>query len=121
VVHSDELNRIQKLSKSGGSNYSAYNNGTDVFNIMQSKVAAKLLFKMLPKSQNEMLARVLENDSKFDYEKNFSIKAQDVSSLGTSSYEIVENEKPTQIIVADKKMPEINVVQTEAHVKMTNE
>ena len=53
VIHKDELNKIQKLSKSGTSKYSPYNNGTDVFNIMQSKVAIKQLFKTLPKTNSE--------------------------------------------------------------------
>ena len=75
VVHKEELLRIQKLSKSGTSNFSPYNNGTDVFNIMQSKVAIKLLFKTLPKIDNESLISVLENDNKFDYKKGTSIKA----------------------------------------------
>ena len=67
VVHKPELDKIQKLSKAGSSQYSPYNNGTDVFNVMQSKVAIKLLFKTLPKMDNEALLKVLELDNKFDY------------------------------------------------------
>jgi len=75
VVHKNELDAIQKLSKSGSSDYSPYNNGTDVFNVMQSKVALKLLFKTLPKTDNDSLIKALELDNKFDYEKNTRIRA----------------------------------------------
>ena len=84
VVHKPELDKIQKLSKSGGSEYSPYNNGTDVFNIMQSKVAIKLLFKTLPKTDNDALIKVLEMDNKFDYEKNVRISATE------KGYELIE-------------------------------
>tara|TARA_R110001592_G_scaffold57934_5_gene176046 strand:- start:1287 stop:2129 length:843 start_codon:yes stop_codon:yes gene_type:complete len=114
VVHEDQLNEIQKLSKSGNSNYSPYNNGTDVFNIMQSKVAAKLLFKTLPKSNNEVLTKVLDMDNKFDYEKNVSIS---VNTEG--GYDVIEQKSNTKQI-EDKKMPEINPDQSEAHLEMTN-
>lgn len=84
VVHKPELDKIQKLSKSGDSKYSPYNNGTDVFNIMQSKVAIKLLFKTLPKTDNDALIKVLEMDNKFDYEKNVKIAATE------NGYELLE-------------------------------
>lgn len=84
VVHKPELDKIQKLSKSGDSKYSPYNNGTDVFNVMQSKVAIKLLFKTLPKTDNDALIKVLEMDNKFDYEKNIKIAATE------NGYELLE-------------------------------
>ena len=84
VVHKPELDKIQKLSKSGGSKFSPYNNGTDVFNIMQAKVAIKLLFKTLPKTDNEALLKVLDMDNKFDYEKNAKIVANE------SGYEVID-------------------------------
>lgn len=84
VVHKAELDKIQKLSKAGGSQYSPYNNGTDVFNIMQAKVAIKLLFKTLPKTDNDALIKVLEMDNKFDYQKNVKIAATD------QGYEVLE-------------------------------
>lgn len=87
VVHKPELDKIQKLSKSGASEYSPYNNGTDVFNIMQAKVAIKLLFKTLPKTDNDALIKVLEMDNKFDYEKNVRISATE------QGYELIETEK----------------------------
>ena len=87
VVHKPELDKIQKLSKSGTSDYSPYNNGTDVFNIMQSKVAIKLLFKTLPKTDNDALIKVLEMDNRFDYEKNVRIAANE------KGYEVIEVEK----------------------------
>ena len=121
VVTVEELNKIQKLSKSGSSSYSAYNNGTDVFNIMQSKVAAKLLFKMLPKAQNETLATVLENDNKFDYNKNYGIKTSlEPSEMNVGNYEIVENKTQNQKEVQDKFMPEIEIAESTEHKKISN-
>ena len=115
VVHEDELKKIQNLSKSGGSSYSPYNNGTDVFNIMQSKVAAKLLFKMLPKSQNETLSKVLEMDNRFDYEKNVKIK----TNTTNTGYEIVEEQSEKKSVMKEQNMPSIDIIQTEAHAKLT--
>lgn len=112
VVHKNELDKIQGLSKSGNSNYSPYNNGTDVFNIMQSKVAIKLLFKTLPKVDNDSLIKVLELDNKFDYDKGTRIRSTE------DGYEIFED---TQKISAldELEMPEIELIQTEEHLKLT--
>jgi recombination protein RecT len=106
VVHKPELDKIQKLSKSGNSSYSPYNNGTDVFNIMQAKVAIKLLFKTLPKTDNDALIKVLEMDNKFDYEKNVRISATE------QGYEVIDappkmkalenvDLEPIEVIVTD--------------------
>lgn len=113
VVHKDELIKIQKLSKSGGSAYSPYNNGTDVFNVMQSKVALKLLFKTLPKTDNEALIKTLELDNKFDYDKSVRIEASE------DGYEIIENEETKQSAMQEKEMEAIEVTQTEAHKELT--
>ena len=83
VVNKSDLDKIEKLSKSNGS-FSAYNNGLDVFNIMQSKVAIKLLFKTLPKTNNENLINVLENDNHFDYAGDVKVVAKE------NGYEIVD-------------------------------
>jgi len=112
VVHKNELDKIQGLSKSGNSNYSPYNNGTDVFNIMQSKVAIKLLFKTLPKVDNDSLVKVMELDNKFDYGKGTKIRSTE------DGYEIFEE---TQKISAldELEMPEIELTQTDEHLKLT--
>lgn len=107
VVHKNELDRIQKLSKSGSSQYSPYNNGTDVFNMMQAKVAIKLLFKTLPKTDNDALLKVLELDNKFDYEKNTRIVAND------SGYELLELPKSNPL--EEKVEESITVEVTEEH------
>lgn len=112
VVHKDELIKIQKLAKSGGSEYSAYNNGLDVFNVMQSKVALKLLFKTLPKTDNEILIKTLELDNKFDYDKSVRIEANE------HGYEIIENEETKQSAMQEKEMEAIEVTQTEAHKEL---
>jgi recombination protein RecT len=107
VVHKEQLDEIQKMSKSGNSEYSPYNNSTDVFNIMQCKVAIKLLFKTLPKSDNSVLIKALEMDNKFDYEKNVTISATE------SGYEVKESEVKTSAL-KEAKIEPINVVLTEA-------
>ena len=107
VVNKAELDKIQKLSKAGGSQYSPYNNGTDVFNIMQSKVAIKLLFKTLPKGDNDALIRALEMDNKFDYEKNARIRATE------NGYELIEVAQK-QSALAEADVPQITVIETEA-------
>ena len=106
VVHKPELDRIQKLSKSGGSSYSPYNNGTDVFNVMQSKVAIKLLFKTLPKTDNEALLKVLELDNKFDYGKNVKIVGEE------TGYDVIEEEQKSNAL-EEKTLDEIFVNTTD--------
>jgi recombination protein RecT len=105
VVHKQELLAIQNLSKSGSSQHSPYNNGTDVFNIMQSKVALKLLFKTLPKTDNEALLKTLELDNKFDFEKGIKISANE------DGYEIIEKEEQKQTALQEKFIEPI-VVET---------
>jgi len=107
VVHKQQLDEIQKLSKSNNNKYSPYNNSTDVFNIMQCKVAIKLLFKTLPKTNNEALIRVLELDNKFDYDKSVTISATE------SGYEVVEKEQKTSALMETNIEP-INIVFTDA-------
>lgn len=102
VVHKNELDAIQKLSKSGNSDYSPYNNGTDVFNIMQSKVALKLLFKTLPKTDNDVLIKALELDNKFDYENRTRIKATE------EGYEVYQ-EQPKVTATEIQAMPEMEI------------
>jgi len=112
VVHKNELDKIQGLSKSGNSNYSPYNNGTDVFNIMQSKVAIKLLFKTLPKVDNDSLVKVMELDNKFDYGKATRIRSTE------DGYEIFEEAQKVSAM-DESEMPEIELTQTEEHFKLT--
>jgi phage RecT family recombinase len=112
VVHKNELDKIQTLSKSGNSSYSPYNNGTDVFNIMQSKVAVKLLFKTLPKVDNDSLYKVLELDNKFDYDKNTRIRSTE------DGYEIFEETQKVSAL-EDAAIPEIQIIHTEQHTNLT--
>ena len=84
VVHKQQLDELKKLNKSND-HYKKF----DVFNIMESKVAIKLLFKTLPKTDNETLLRVLDLDSKFDYDKNLKISATE------EGYQLVEVENNT--------------------------
>jgi phage RecT family recombinase len=113
VVHKNELDKVQKLSKSGGSDFSPYNNGTDVFNIMQSKVALKLLFKTLPKTDNDSLLKVLELDNRFDYEKNTRIRANE------EGYEVFEEERKISAL-DEANIPAIEVQQSKEHLDLFN-
>lgn len=63
VVHKEELDKIKKLSKAGNSQYSPYNNGTDIFNTMEAKAAIKLLSKYLPKS-DPTLSKAISIDNR---------------------------------------------------------
>ena len=112
VVHKNELDKIQGLSKSGNSNYSPYNNGTDVFNIMQSKVAIKLLFKTLPKVDNDSLIKVLELDNKFDYNKGTRIRTTE------DGYEIFEEAQKVTAL-ENSEIAEITILQTEEHLNLS--
>jgi recombination protein RecT len=94
VVHKAQLDELKKISKS--SNEYAKN---DVFNIMESKVAIKLLFKMLPKTNNESLMKVLELDNKFDYDKTTKIIATE------KGYELVETEGKTNVLLTKEIEP----------------
>lgn len=100
VVHKPELEKIKKSSKSAVSKH-------DLFNIMEAKVALKLLFKTLPKTDNEALIRVLEMDNKFDFEKNTKIVATQ------TGYEIVESKEKTTALTETTVQP-ISVTETQA-------
>jgi recombination protein RecT len=87
VVHKQQLDELKKLNKTNDQ-YKKF----DVFNIMESKVAIKLLFKTLPKTDNETLLKILDLDNKFDYDKNLKISASE------NGYELVEIENNTQAL-----------------------
>ena len=78
-------------------------------------MAAKLLFKMLPKSQNETLMKVLEMDNKFDYERNVKISA---NTSGTG-YEILEEAQKSVNATKIQEMPVIDVTQSEDHANLS--
>lgn len=63
-VTKDVLEKIKNLSQSAKSNYSPYNNGTDVHDSMKFKAAIKKLFKFLPKQAQNELARAIDVDDK---------------------------------------------------------
>ncbi len=65
VVEKHELAKIEGIS-ANQTEHSAYNNGKDVFNFMQIKVAIKKISKILPKNGNEEIAKAIEIDSKLE-------------------------------------------------------
>ena len=66
VVEKAELDAIRQISQTIGSQYSPYNNGTDVHNWMEIKAGIKSLSKLIPTSNNIEMAKAVEYDSKFE-------------------------------------------------------
>lgn len=61
-VDAKQLKKIEGMSQGAASNFSPYKNGTDVLYWMQKKAAIKQLIKLLPKSNNEELAKAIYAD-----------------------------------------------------------
>jgi hypothetical protein len=80
---------------------------------MQSKVALKLLFKTLPKTDNDSLLKVLELDNRFDYEKNTRIRANE------EGYEVFEEERKISAL-DEANIPAIEVQQSKEHLDLFN-
>jgi recombination protein RecT len=66
VVEKAELDAIRNISQTIDSQYSPYNNGTDVHNWMEIKAGVKALSKLIPTSNNVEMAKAVEYDSKFE-------------------------------------------------------
>jgi recombination protein RecT len=66
VVEKAELDAIAQISQTIDSQYSPYNNGTDVHNWMEIKAGIKSLSKLIPTSNNIEMAKAVEYDSKFE-------------------------------------------------------
>lgn len=66
VVEKAELDAIRQISQTIDSQYSPYNNGTDVHNWMEIKAGIKSLSKLIPTSNNIEMAKAVEYDSKFE-------------------------------------------------------
>jgi recombination protein RecT len=66
VVEKAELDAIARISQTIDSQYSPYNNGTDVHNWMEIKAGIKSLSKLIPTSNNIEMAKAVEYDSKFE-------------------------------------------------------
>jgi recombination protein RecT len=66
VVEKAELDAIRNISQTIDSQYSPYNNGTDIHNWMEIKAGVKALSKLIPTSNNVEMAKAVEYDSKFE-------------------------------------------------------
>ena len=84
VVEKAELDAIRNISQTIDSQFSPYNNGTDVHNWMEIKVGIKALSKLIPTSNNIEMAKAVEYDSKFEG------GARVLVELPTNPNEIVE-------------------------------
>lgn len=64
VVEGHILKEVENLSQAKNSKFSPYNNGTDIHNFMQKKVAVKKLSKLMPKSA--LVDKIIDIDSKIE-------------------------------------------------------
>lgn len=87
VVEKSDLDKVKSFSQSAmGDNaqFSPYNNGTDVHNFMEKKVAIKKISKLIPKSSATEISKAIDYDSRF--EGGARVKAE----ILNNSNEIVE-------------------------------
>ena len=66
VVEKNELDKIRAISQSSKSEFSPYNNGTDIHNFMEIKASIKKISKLIPKSGDNSLAKAVDYDSRFE-------------------------------------------------------
>jgi recombinational DNA repair protein RecT len=86
IVDIIDLEKIQKNSRVAKKE-KVSSNSIDFFNIMQSKVCIKLMFKTLPKKDNRLLCKALDYDNLIEYSKNIVVE-----SVG-NDYELVDTVK----------------------------
>jgi recombination protein RecT len=96
VLKKKEVVEIIKKGKSFN------NNLFDPFDIMSSKVALKLLFKTLPKIENDTLLYLMDLDNKIEYQ-NARIKA---SKIG---WVVEEEVAPKSSAMESKDIPELDI------------
>ena len=109
VVHKAQLDELKKISKSANSIYAK----ADIFNVMESKVAIKLLFKTLPKTDNEALIKALDMDNRFDYDKNIKIEATE------NGYQVLEEENRTNVLKEGNVEPITFVEKIESQIEIS--
>lgn len=86
VVSIADLKKIEKNSRLAKKEIFK-SNSIDFFNIMQSKVCIKLMFKTLPKKDNRLLCKALDYDNRIEYSNNVLVEA-----IG-NDYEFVDTVK----------------------------
>jgi len=86
IVSVGDLEKIQKNSRLTKKE-KFLSNSIDFFNIMQSKVCIKLMFKTLPKKDNRLLCKALDYDNLIEYSKNIVVE-----SVG-NDYELIDTVK----------------------------
>ena len=109
VVHKAQLDELKKISKSANSVYGK----ADIFNVMESKVAIKLLFKTLPKTDNEALIKALDMDNRFDYDKNIKIEATE------NGYQVLEDDLKTTALKEGNVQPITFVEKIESQIEIS--
>lgn len=107
VVDKRELDKIKGLPSTLNKGNITLKNDFDVFNIMDAKVAVRLLLKTLPKTGSSDLIKYTDLDAKFEYEKGMKIFATE------SGYQIVQPAKKTSAL-ADVDLDPIEVEETDA-------
>jgi hypothetical protein len=135
VVEKAELDAIRQISQTIDSQYSPYNNGTDVHNWMEIKAGIKSLSKLIPTSNNIEMAKAVEYDSKFEggarvlvdiptnpneiVEPKF-VEGNVVGKMIDTAFDFVEeveSETPKTIIVQDEEVEDFGVKQDIIPVK----
>ena len=118
VVEKAELDAIRQISQTIDSQFSPYNNGTDVHNWMEIKAGVKALSKLIPTSNNIEMAKAVEYDSKFEggarvlvelptnpneiVEPKF-IDGNVVGKMIDTTFDFVEEQEPEAIPVKQEK------------------
>lgn len=106
VVDKREIDKVKQLPNTF-STVEQSNNDYDIFNIMDAKIAIRLLCKTLPKTGNADLHRILELDAKFEFEQNLKILATE------NGYQIIKPPKKTSAMT-DIHIEPIEVKETDA-------
>jgi recombination protein RecT len=107
VVDKRELDKIKKMPSTLNQTAFSKSNDFDIFNIMEAKVAVRLLLKTLPKTGSADLVKYAELDAKFEYEKGMKIFATE------NGYQVVHPSKKTSALV-DVELDPIVVTETDA-------
>ena len=101
VVEKAELDAIRKISQTIDSQYSPYNNGTDVHNWMEIKAGIKSLSKLIPTSNELNFSDNIEMAKAVEYDSKFEGGARVLVDIPNNPNEIVE---PILVSIENKKM-----------------
>lgn len=102
IVDIADLKKIEKNSRLAKKERFK-SNSIDFFDIMQSKVCIKLMFKTLPKKDNRLLCKALDYDNRIEYNNNVLVEA-----VG-NDYEFVDTVKRQSGALAEVLLEKIEL------------